>query len=99
MVDRAQLLALKALIEKQLAALPEPTPVQETPAFLSPAEFANRLGIAESTVRRLMAEGLPYLRPRPKLVRIDVAKAEAWLETRSTEPRSAAVDARRGMLQ
>lgn len=73
-------------------------PVQpEAPLFLTVAQFAERRQLCERTVRNLIARGMPCERPTRRIVRIPVAKAEAWI---AAETARASVEAaeRRGRL-
>ena len=47
-------------------------------ALLTPAEFAQRCGVSERTIRQDMYEGLPYLRVPPVL--IPEEQATRWRE-------------------
>jgi excisionase family DNA binding protein len=98
MSRRAQLEAAVAVLEAELAALPlePPTPPAATAAYMTLAEYAKHLRVSPRTLRRLIGEGLPVVRPRPRLVRIQVAAASEWMASRS---RSATVAARQGSIQ
>jgi len=93
------LMALRSLIDTAIAKQqPEPTaPASEAePEYLTVAEFAARLRVTERVVRQMIADGMPCVRPRPRLTRIVVAKAKAWMAARSNaaDP-NAAVEAAR----
>lgn len=95
---RAALLVLQASIAAELATLPAPAAEPARPLYLSPGAFADELGVHPSTVRRMLGEGLPHLRPRPRLIRIPVADARRWMEARAARSLPA-VAAHRGELQ
>ncbi len=79
-----------------------PLAAQAAPTFLTVAEFAERLHVGEKTVRRMVSDGMPHERPRPRLIRIPLAKAEAWIAAQTDKAsiahaqERATVDARRG---
>ena len=66
------------LVSVRPTAPAEPPP-PVLPEYETVAEFAARLGLSEKTVRRMLASGLPHERPRPRLIRIPVNKAQTWL--------------------
>jgi hypothetical protein len=99
------LLALRSLIDTAIAQQqqqPAPPIVanEREPEYLSVADFAARCSFTEAAVRKLCQEGMPHMRPRPRLIRIPVAKALEWLAARRTDNAEAArlgrVAARRG---
>jgi excisionase family DNA binding protein len=57
--------------------------------LLRPREVAERLGISERTLRRLMVEGLPAIRVAPRSPRFDPAEVTRWLASRSTTGKAA----------
>lgn len=59
------------------------------PEFMTVAEFAERLGVCERTVREMLKAGMPHVRPSPRVIRVRVALAERWLAD-ETNRRSAA---------
>lgn len=93
------------LLESLLVAVRHTAPAAPLPPALpeyeTVAEFAARLGVSEKTVRRMLASGLPHERPRPRLIRIPVSKANLWLAEQTaqnsveTARRRATIDARR----
>jgi hypothetical protein len=58
-------------------------PAPSVPPFLSVADFAVRIGVTEKVVRQMIADGMPHVRPRPRLTRVAVPQAEAWMAERS----------------
>lgn len=97
MLDRVQLEALKASIDEQLRSMEPVATPQPAPAYMSVSEYAERVGVCEQTVRRMIGEGLPHARPRPRVIRIRVTDADAWIDSRSAG--SGRVGARKGSLQ
>lgn len=76
-----------------LAAEQAPPPA---PAYLTIEGFAERYQVSTRTVRRMIARGMPFRRPRPLAVRIPVAAAEAWIASapeRAAPERVAPLDA------
>jgi hypothetical protein len=65
------------------------------PEYLSVDDFAKRLAMRPKAVRQLLKEGMPHVRPRPRTIRIHVAKADAWIEARSKPAGAAEAEARR----
>lgn len=101
--DLAPVVALlEGLLHVVRAAAPPPEPTTEPPPYESIAGFAARLDVSEKTVRRMIVEGMPHKRPRPRTVRIPVADAEAWIAGQTERggiamaQRRAVGDARRG---
>ena len=45
--------------------------------------FAVRVGVTDMAVRQMIADGMPHVRPRPRLTRVAVPQAEAWMAERS----------------
>ena len=91
------LVALRGLLDTAIGestATPAAAPAS-APAFLSVADFAARIEATEKSVRQMIADGMPSVRPRPRLTRIPVAKAETWMAERSRPTPSASVDAAR----
>jgi hypothetical protein len=109
------LLALRSLIDTAIAreqhqeAAPPAAANEREPEYLSVADFAARLGVTERAVRQMVAEGMPHVRPRPRLTRIVVAQAVAWMAARSgaagpdvavkAARRRATLDAHRGEVR
>ena len=61
-----------------------------TAEYLTVAELAARLAVQpQKTVRRMLADGMPHERPRPRLIRIPVARAESWIAGQSEHDRIA----------
>lgn len=83
--------ALRAVLAALGAAAAPAPPPPPPKRYVTAAEFAERLGVTVATVRVMCGEGLPHKRPRPRLIRIDPAEAEAWIEAR----RASALEARR----
>lgn len=85
MADATRVLELlrALLVEEERPAAPP------APAFMSCEEYAERIRSTAATVRELCREGMPHARPRPRMIRIKVAEADAWLEERSAKPRRA----------
>jgi excisionase family DNA binding protein len=52
--------------------------------FMTIREFAALMNVHESTVRRLIAKGLPHIRLTPRNPRIKVQEAIAWFEKNET---------------
>lgn len=95
---------LLVLAKADAAPRPIAPPV---PEYLTIADFAARLAITPKAVRALIRDGMPSVRPRPRLTRIPVARAEAWIAERSMPTvdeaiaaarKRATVDARRGEI-
>lgn len=84
------------LLESLLAAVHaarQPASAQPpAPEYLSVADFAARLAVSPRAVRGMIADGMPSVRPRPRTIRIPVARAEAWIAARDG---TAMTDARR----
>lgn len=59
-------------------------PVAPNP-FLPLADYAVRLGVSIRTLRRLVADGLPVVTLGPRLRRVEVATADAWVASRAWE--------------
>jgi excisionase family DNA binding protein len=99
---RAQLEAMRALIEDEIAKLPPETipPPASVPTFMTVEEYARRIRVRPATVRRMVREeNLPHVRPRPRLIRIRVHDADQWVASRESGAlarRSAAMDVRKG---
>jgi hypothetical protein len=55
----------------------------DVPPFLSVTDFAVRIGVTEKAVRQMIADGMPHVRPRPRLTRVAVPQAERWMAERS----------------
>jgi hypothetical protein len=111
-VSSAVVKLLEQLLEAARGAEePAPPPAPAAPEYLSIADFAARLAITPKAVRGMLADGMPHARPRPRTIRIPVARAEAWIAERTaaaaSDPstacaiarRRATLDARRGALQ
>jgi excisionase family DNA binding protein len=77
--------ALRDLIDAQLDASEEPPP-PPPPTFMTCEEYAERIRSTAPTVREMIRQGLPHVRPRPRMLRVKVAEADAWLEERSRRP-------------
>lgn len=92
---REQLESTLAELEAELAALP-PDPPTAALAYMTVPQYAAYLQVSTRTVQRLLTDGLPIVRPRPRLIRIPVIVADAWMTARS---RSATVAAVRGAIQ
>lgn len=75
------LLALRALLDTAIAQQPPAPPVsqEQEPEYLSVAAFAARFSFTEAVVRQMCHEGMPHVRPRPRLIRIPVKEALEWL--------------------
>lgn len=58
-----------------------------TPRFMTIRAFAEHVKVDESTVRRLMKRGLPFVRVTVRNPRIDVPAAIAWIEAQSVSTR------------
>lgn len=99
---RAQLEAMRALIEDELAKLPPDTnqPATSVPMFMTVEEYALRIRVRPATVRRMVREeNLPHVRPRPRLIRIRVQDADQWVASRMSGAlarRRAGIEARKG---
>lgn len=100
---RTQLEAMRAFIEGELARLPSESntpPPSSAPAYMTVEEYARRIRVRPSTVRRMVREeNLPHVRPRPRLIRIRVRDADQWVAARTSGAiarRMAVVEARRG---
>jgi hypothetical protein len=65
------------------------------PKFLSVESFAVRCDLTERAVRALIRAGMPVVRPRPRLTRIPVAEAEAWIRARANPANDTAASAAR----
>lgn len=87
------------VLELLRAMLAEDAPVTAPPPeFMTAEEYGERIRATAATVRELVARGMPHVRPRPHMIRIKVAAADAWLEDRSSRPSGRAA-AQKGMLQ
>jgi hypothetical protein len=53
------------------------------PSYLSPRDLAQRLKVSPLSIKRLMKEGLPYIRISERKVRFDPGKASEWLAKRT----------------
>jgi len=104
---RAQLEAMRALVEAELAKLPLSSesnhpPPSSVPAFMTVEEYARRIRVRPATVRRMVREeNLPHVRPRPRLIRIRVRDADLWVAARASGAlarRRATVEARKGVV-
>lgn len=74
----------------QLDALdvPEPAPAPEpAPTFLDVDGYAKRIHVSAWKVRQLCQLGLPHSRlpGGRKLIRIDVAQADAWMKAQGSK--------------
>ena len=93
---------LEALLEAVRSPAPAAVPSPGGLQYETVSDFASRLGVSEKTVRRMLASGLPHERPRPRLIRIPVMRAQKWLAEQSVggeleaAQRRATIDARRG---
>jgi hypothetical protein len=69
------------LLLTALRAPPAPAVPAEpvAPDFMTVADFAQRLGVCERTVRNMLKAGMPHVRPTPRVVRVRVVLAEKWL--------------------
>lgn len=94
---RSQIETSLSALTAELAALPPDPPAAPVrpSAFMTAAAYAEHLQISPRTLRRLIKEGLPVVRPRPKLIRIPVADATAWM---ARSQHSAIVAAYRGSI-
>ena len=70
---------LEALLEAVRPSAPAAASLPVLPEYETVADFASRLGVSEKTVRRMLSSGLPHERPRPRLIRIPVERAQKWL--------------------
>lgn len=76
-LNRAAVLLQEAIVALSSALVDE---LRAPPApYLSIEDFAAYLGVSESTVRRMVAEGMPLTRPRRRTPRVPVALAEEWI--------------------
>ena len=66
-----------ALADTGTPVAPDAPPAE--PEFTGVAEFAQRRRVSVKTVRRMLDDGMPHERVRRRLIRIEVAKAEAWI--------------------
>jgi phage terminase Nu1 subunit (DNA packaging protein) len=70
-----------------------PTPAAPEPLYMKLHDFARRRGVSYSTVRAWVVQGMPVRRIGPRLVRVAVRAAEAWLDARDARgPISRAAD-------
>jgi hypothetical protein len=92
-----------AALQAQLAALPAETstatPANDVPEFMTAEEYAARIKVQPATVRKMVGEGLPHVRPRARLIRVRVFAADAWLEARVDAARRGRAAARKGSVQ
>ncbi|HMY16573.1 MAG TPA: excisionase family DNA-binding protein [Polyangium sp.] len=101
---RAQLEAMRALIDDEIAKLPSDTISLQSsePTFMTVEEYARRIRVQPATVRRMVREeNLPHVRPRPRLIRIRVHEADQWVASRKSGTlarRSAVMEARKGVI-
>jgi excisionase family DNA binding protein len=82
-MSSAVLQMLEELFASAKQASPPAAPPTPPVEYMTVAEFAARIGTSEGTVREFCKEGMPHLRPRPRLTRIHVAQAEEWLRARA----------------
>lgn len=92
-------LARVAQLLQELGILPPEQPAPPPPAYMSVAEFAERLECTPATVHRMIGDGMPALRPRPRLIRIPVIEADEWIRQRTKRPASGRTCAQRGAMQ
>jgi len=60
-----------------------PTIAPTMPSYLSPRDLAQRLKASPLAVKRLMKEGLPYVRISERKVRFDPGEVREWLAKRT----------------
>lgn len=78
---RAAVEALRAECPPTAAGTPEGDSAPPAAIYMSPEQFAKRVGVTTRTVRSLLREGLPALAVS-RYTRIPVERAERWLEER-----------------
>ncbi len=76
-----------ARIEESIASWRAPEPAPEL-VYATPVQFAKRLGVSASTVRKRLRDGLPHKHVGTS-VRIPIRIAEQWLDQRAAERRRA----------
>ncbi len=74
--------ALDLLLADEYEALDRAAEQQEAPTWVSVKEFCESHKISDTTVRRYITAGLPHKHLGDRVIRINVAGAEAWLEER-----------------
>jgi hypothetical protein len=85
------LLRVRAMIDQALAHdISQPAPVAPMASPLKTRmtirEYAEHRDVGVSTVRRWIKRGLPHHQLGRKLIRVDVIKADAWLDNAGTRP-------------
>jgi hypothetical protein len=85
------LLRMRAMIDQALAhdvsQVPAAPPAAPTPKpRMTIREYAEHRDVGISTVRRWIKRGLPHHQLGRKLIRVDVLKADAWLDDAGTRP-------------
>jgi len=91
-------LSAELMAELQAGEQPEGPP----PPWLSIDGFAERIGVHPNTVRRMIADKMPHERVRKRIIRIPVAKAEAWIREQSARlaaERAASLDEHAGGMR
>jgi hypothetical protein len=78
LVDERVQRQLEALVRKAVAEALSSTVGNAAPKFERPEDFARRYKICQRTVRTWLKLGLPHVK-QGRAVRIDTARADAWL--------------------
>lgn len=79
---RTLALELHVLTSRLLERLPGEPPPSSRPVereYMDVREFAEKLGVSATTIRRQIKAGLP-IKPIGRVVRIPVREAMAWLD-------------------
>jgi len=92
MSEVVRLLESLLSLAKDEATTPAPAP---QPVYLTIQEFAKRLGVTTKAVRGMLRDGMPHIRPRPRMIRIPIEKAEQWCQACTRAASEDVADARR----
>jgi hypothetical protein len=76
--------ALDLLLADEYEALDRVAEQQEAPTWVSVKEFCEAHKISDTTLRRYLKDGMPHKYLGDRVIRINVAGAEAWLEERGS---------------
>jgi excisionase family DNA binding protein len=98
-VTPAQLQAALVILAAMTGQTIEPAPtLPAIPEWMTVDQYAARINASPRTVRKMVHDGLPHARPRPRLIRIRVVEADQWIQTTTRKRPNGTIAARKGKL-